>query len=222
VAALRRVITELGGAEAAACLVLPDGVARLAMFDLPDDVTPEAYLRYRLAPGLPYPADEAVIETLSLGGRRVVAAAVRREVLQGYEAVAGEAGITQERVDLAPLAALARLAEAPAGPGTVDLVLGDVAVCLAAHAAEGMRVVRSRWRDRAPDEPRRLAAEADRTARVAGMDGARRIRVVGAGAAEVLQALREEGRAAEPGWTALADGLPQGGLSLGWVAAALS
>src|SRR4029079_8961140 len=124
--ALAEVVDVLGGGSAPVCLVLPDGLARLGLFDVPSDAAPERYARFRWMGSLPYPAEEALVDVLPLGHGRVLAAAVRRSVVQGYEAVERSARIEQARVDLAPLAALAGLRRdaAPGPPLTVDLVLG--------------------------------------------------------------------------------------------------
>src|SRR5688572_8923069 len=60
----------LGGAPA--CLVLPDGLARLVDLEVPADTAPAAYARYRLGASLPYPVEDAVVDVLPLGGRRVL------------------------------------------------------------------------------------------------------------------------------------------------------
>src|SRR5262249_50379051 len=114
--ALRQLARSLGFGSAPACLLLPDGLARLALLEVPADVTPQEYGRFRLGPGLPYAAEEAVIDVLPLGGGRAVVAAVRRSVVQGYEAAAAQAGISQERLDLTPLAALSGLLREPVPP----------------------------------------------------------------------------------------------------------
>ncbi|HEY8150577.1 MAG TPA: hypothetical protein VIK51_16845, partial [Vicinamibacteria bacterium] len=159
--ALRELARSLRIGPAPVCLLLPDGIARLALLDVPADVTPQQYALFRIVPGLPYAPEEAVIEVLPVGAGRAVVAAVRRSVIEGYEAVAEQAGLAQDRLDLTPLAALSGLLRQPGDAGglTVDVVLGDAAFCLAAHQDGVLRALRNRRRDPGPDEPRRLAEE---------------------------------------------------------------
>ena len=169
--------------------------------------------------------EEAVIEVLPLGRGRVLAAAVRRSVLEGYEAAAAAAGLVQERLDLAPLGALAALARDRAGAEddpTVDVVLGDCAVSLAARAGGEVRAVRGRRRDASVGEWRRLRAEADRTAVLAGAPAAARIRVVGAGALALVRDLQAAGAPAQAGWRVQGEGVPAEGAELAWLGAALA
>ena len=200
--ALRELARALRIGPEPVCLLLPDGIARLALLDVPADVTPEQYARFRIVPGLPYPAEEAVIDVLPLGPGRAVVAAVRRSVIEGYEAVAEQAGLVQDRLDLTPLAALSGLLRQPGDAGglTVDVVLGDVAFCLAAHQDGVLRALRNRRRDPGPDEPRRLAEEVQRTSVLAGDGAGPHVRVVGAGAGDLLASWRANGGTAEPGW----------------------
>jgi hypothetical protein len=221
--AAREVARALRVGDAPVCLVLPDGVARLLDLDVPPGTSPVSFARYRLAAGLPFPVEEAVIDVLPLGGSRVLAAAVRRAVLEGYEEAAAAAGLVQERVDLAPLAALAALgAAAPRGESVVDLVLGDVAVSLAARTGGAVNAVRNRRRDRSAGEWRRLRAEADRTAALGGETALTRIRVVGAGAVALVRDLRAAGAQAEAGWRVHGEGVPAEGAELAWLGAALA
>ena len=200
--ALRELARALRIGPEPVCLLLPDGIARLALLEVPADVTPEEYARFRIVPGLPYPAEEAVIDVLPLGPGRAVVAAVRRSVIEGYEAVAEQAGLVQDRLDLTPLAALSGLLRQPGDAGglTVDVVLGDAAFCLAAHQDGVLRALRNRRRDPGPDEPRRLAEEVQRTSVLAGDGAGPHVRVVGAGAGDLLASWRANGGTAEPGW----------------------
>jgi hypothetical protein len=220
--ALGRVAEALRLRGAPACLVLPDGVARLLDLDVPGGTSPVAFARYRLAASLPYPVEEAVVDVLPLGGSRVLAAAVRRVVLEGYEAAAAAAGLAQERVDLAPLGALAALGAAPAAEVVVDLVLGDAAVSLACRRGGEVRAVRNRRRDASAGEWRRLRAEADRTAAVAGEAAAGRIRVVGSGALAIVREMRAAGAPAEAGWRIAGERVPADGAELAWLGAAVA
>lgn len=221
VAALRRVSETLQIGQGAVCLVLPDGLARLVLVEAPPGVPPQEYARYRLLPGLPYPAGEAVIDVLPAGPRRVLAAVLRRTVVEAYEAAAAEAGLVQERLDLAPLAALAALDGDLSGEATVDVILGDAAVSLAARQGASLRAFRNRRRDPGPGEVGRLCAEVARMAAQAGPAPAARVRVVGAGAAALIGALTSSGTMAEPGWRLEGQPLPAGGAELAWLGAAL-
>jgi hypothetical protein len=221
--AARAVARALRLRDAPVCLVLPDGVARLLDLDVPGGTSPVSFARYRLAAGLPYPIDEAVVDVLPLGGSRVLAAALRRAVLEGYEAAAAAAGFAQERVDLSPLGALAALgAAAPSGEPVVDLVLGDAAVSMAARRGGAVSVVRNRRRDRSAGEWRRLRAEADRTAVLGGEAAATRIRMVGTGALALVRDMQAAGAAAEAGWRVQGEGVPAEGAELAWLGAALA
>ncbi len=211
------------GADPRACLILPDGVARTLLLDVRVATDPVEFARFRLGPALPYPAAEAVIDVLPVGRSRVLAAAVRRAVVRGYEAVAAAAGFAQERVDLAPLAALAGLLRDGARTPSVDVILGDAAVSLAAFDGRGgLALFRSRRRDPGPAEAERLRDEVDRTAVLAGIGEAHRVRVVGTGAPALIRALSFGGRPAQAGWESTNNGLPQGAAELAWFGAALA
>ena len=212
--AIRRCVEGLGGSRVT--LVLPDGVARLALVDLPEGADPRDYVLFRLAASLPFPAGEAIVDALPAGGRRVVGAAVRRATVAEYEQAAAGAGLEVERVHLAPLVALAALMRTGSSD-TVHAVLGDVALCLAAFRGGAPAVLRSRRRDRSAGEATRLREEATRAAASAG-DGAEPVRIVvsGAGAARLRRELGDEsaGRGLEgPGeWPDAAEVAWLGGL----------
>lgn len=220
--ALRELARSLRIGAEPVCLLLPDGIARLALLDVPADVTPQQYARFRLVPGLPYPAEEAVIDVLPVGPGRAVVAAVRRSVIEGYEAVAEQAGLAQDHLDLTPLAALSGLLRQPGDAGglTVDVVLGDAAFCLAAHQDGVLRALRNRRRDPGPDEPRRLAEEVQRTSVLAGDGAGPHVRVVGAGAGDLLASWRASGGTAEPGWPSESAGAGVEPSELAWLGGA--
>jgi hypothetical protein len=221
--ALARVLGELGGAGSAATLILPDGLARAQVFDTPQGVEPGEYARFRLAPGLPFPAGEAVVDAQPLGRQRCLGVAVRRGVVESYEALAAAVRLDVERVDLAPIAALAGLLRtAGREPSTVDLILGDAALSLAAWKDGALRVFRSRRRDSGADEAARLGDEATRTATLAGDGAMPRVRVVGPGATALVQELRSLGARAEPGWAAFGDALPCAAADVPWLGLALA
>ena len=223
VEALRRLLDTLDAGRGRVALLLPDGVARMGLIDVPPGVTPEEYARFRWAQALPYPADEAIVDVLALEPGRAVAAAVRRSVAEGYEQAASRAGLSSGRVDLAPLAALSALVrEAPREAAGVDVILGDAAYCLAATHGGALRVLRNRRRDPDAGEPDRLRREVDRTAALAGNGaGPLRVRVVGPGAPALIGELQRSGRAAGP-WDTGADGLPAEAAGLAWLAASLA
>lgn len=220
--ALAQVAHTLGTNGRRASLLLPDGLARTTLLESARGVDPVEYARFRLAQGLPYPASEAVIDALPLGGGRFLAAAVRRSVIAAYEAAAAATGFTQERLDLTPLAALTGLLRQGTGPNRiVDVVLGDVALSIAAFEGGLLRVFRSRRRDPGPEEPKRLFEEAQRTAALTGGDGAPRLRIVGNGARRLLGQLAAAGHAAEPGWQLPGEELPVEAVELAWLGSVL-
>jgi hypothetical protein len=220
--ALGEVAAELEGGRGPVSLILPGGVARTTLLEVAAGVTAREFARFRITPGLPYPPEEALVDVLPLDGGRILAAAVRRSVVEGYEAVAGAAGLDVERLDLAPLAALSALAREPRGTAvTVDVILGDHALSLAAWQGGALHLFRTRLRESGPREPQWLGREVDRTAVLAGNGSAPRIRAVGPGAVELLRAWSDEGRAGEPGWRA-EGALPVAAAELAWLGAALA
>ena len=220
--ALSEVAAGVEGGRGPVALILPEGVARTALLDVPAGVTAREFARYRITAGLPYAPDEALVDVLPLHGGRVLAAAVRRSVIEGYEAVAAAARLDIERLDLAPLAALSALAREPRGTEvSVDVILGDRALSLAAWQGGVLHVFRTRWRQSGPREPLWLGREVDRTAVLAGNGSAPRIRAVGPGAVALLTAWQDAGRAGEPGWRA-EGALPVEATELAWLGAALS
>jgi hypothetical protein len=192
--AVRRAVEGRGGR---ATLVLPDGVARVALVDLPEGADARDYVLFRLAPSLPFPAAEAIVDALPAGGRRVVGAAVRRATVAEYEQAVGGTGLEVEQVHLAPLVALAGLMRS-GSRDAVHAVLGDVALCLAAFRGGVPVALRNRRRDRSTGEASRLRREASRTWDLAG-DGRGLVRLVVSGAAATR--LRHElgGESAELG-----------------------
>jgi hypothetical protein len=194
-ASLRAVAAGLGAHRGPATLVLPHGVARTLLLDLPDRAVPREYARFRLATGLPYPIAEAVVDVLPLEGGRVLASAVRRTVVAEYEAVAREAGLEPGRVDLAPLAAAAGLRSCTreGASSGVAVVLGDAACAFVAFDGPQILNFRSRRRDRSPQEPRRLRDDALRTGALAGFGGDAALVLSGAGARSTADRLAADG-----------------------------
>lgn len=223
-AALAQVARTLAATGARVRALLPDGIARVALLEADDRaVDPAEYARYRLAPGLPYPAREAVVQAERVGDGRVLAAVAWRTVIGEYEQALASAGLGPASVDLTPLAALAAMAEDVRGVSASALiVLGDAAYSLALHAGRRLRLVRSRRRDRTGDEASRLAREVERAARLAGCTDPVRVRLVGSGASDLVRELAAGGAQAEPGWRLDAGALPLPAAELAWLGSALA
>jgi hypothetical protein len=214
--AVRAVVDELGGGAGPVVLVLPDGVARLALVDVPQGSDAREYARFRFAPQLPYPVVDAVVDVTPAGGTRHLAAAVRREVVAEYEALVEGAGIRLERVELTPLAGLAALRRAPAAEPRLDVVLGDAAFSMALSSEGALQSVRTRRRDPGPDEAGRIGEDVERTA------GRAAVRVVGPGAGRLVEALRAAGLEARSGWGLGGRLSGFGTEELAWIGAGLS
>lgn len=204
--------------RAPATLVLPDGIARVALLDPPAAVDARAFARFRLSASLPFPATEAIVDVLPVHGRRVLAVAVRRSVIEAYEAVAAACGLEVDRVLLSPVVGFEGLRRLGAGnSSTVDLILGDAAYSLAAWKDGEVRVFRSRRRDVGRLEVARLREEILRSAALAGDGMAPRVRVVGPGSAAVLREMQGLGDAAEPGWQASGETMPVEAAEIPWL-----
>jgi len=200
-------------------LFLPDGLARLAVVVPPSGADPRDYLRFRLASSLPWPASDAIVDLLPAGRGRVVGAAVRRATVAQYEQLAAFAGLTVERVHLAPLAALGSLL-GRGGRSGVHAILGDAAVCLAVIRSGDLAAFRSRRRDPSDGEAERLLAEASRAARLAGDgDGPVQLILSGSGAGRLREVLGPASTA--PGGLEGAREWPESA-EAAWLAGALS
>jgi hypothetical protein len=186
--AVRRALEGLGRGRVT--LVLPDGLARIALIDLPRGAEPREYLRFRLAASLPWPASETIVDFLPAAHGRVVGAAVRRSTVAEYEEAAAAVGSRIERVHMAPLLALEGLVRSGARD-VVHAVLGDAALCLATFHEGALVALRSRRRDRSSGEASRLVDELARTATFAG-NGAGPLRFVVSGA-DATRLRREAG-----------------------------
>jgi hypothetical protein len=182
-AALRRAVDGLGRGTRAATVVLPDGLARVALLALPADADAREFARFRLGQTLPWAASEAIIDVLPVGRGRVVAAAVRRGAVAEYEQLLGSAGLAVERVHLASLLALGALVRS-GSRDVVHVVLGDTSACFAVAGAGRLDALISRRRDPSPGEADRLALEAQRAARLAG-DGPAPLRLILSGSDSV-------------------------------------
>lgn len=164
--ALRRAAAAVAPATVRATLVLPDGLARLALLALPADADARDFVRFRLAGSLPWRAADAAVDVLPVGRGRVIAAALRRAAIAEHEQALASAGLELEHVNLAPLLAIPALAHSGARDA-VHVVLGDTAVCLLALRGGHVAALRSRRRDTSPGEGVRLCEEAERTERLA-------------------------------------------------------
>jgi hypothetical protein len=178
-------------------VVLPLGLARLALLAPPAGTDPRGFARFRLGPGLPFPADEAIVDAVSGGPGRVLAGAVRRDVVAEYEELFGACGTAVERVDLAPLAAIeARLRTSVAL--SLDLFLGNAAFALALHEGGVLRSFHCRRRDPRGDLDR-LARVLASVAQAEAGALAPRVFVFGEGSSEVVSALLGRGFQASSG-----------------------
>jgi hypothetical protein len=166
-------------------LVLPDGLARIALLDLPAGAEPRDYVRFRLAGSLPWPDSETIVDCLPAARGRVVGAAVRRSTVAEFEEAAAAAGREIERVHMAPLLVLEGLVRS-SPRDAVHAVLGDAALCLATFHEGALVALRSRRRDRSSGEGSRLQDEMGRTAAFAGNgSGSPRFVLSGADAARL-------------------------------------
>lgn len=162
--AVARALDAVGGAAGPAILVLPDGVARVALLSLPPDADARELVRFRLASSLPWDAAETVVDALPAGKGHVVGAALRRATVLEHEQAAASAGAARDRVHLAPLLALEPLLRG-SSPDAVHVLLGDAGVTFAAVRRGALLALRSRRRDASPGEAGRLVDEAVRIAR---------------------------------------------------------
>jgi len=196
-AALRELSLRLGR-PSRVTLVLPVGLARMAVFDVPDGTEPRDFVRFRLGPTLPFPAKEAVFDTLGKAGGRVVGASVRRSVVAEYEDLAAACGLGLERVDIAPLPALAlRLDEAPAA--AVDVFLGDVCFAVVAHALGQVLALHTRFRTTGKHEAERITRVVESARRALPGPVAPRVLVLGTASEEVANHLASVGQPASSG-----------------------
>jgi hypothetical protein len=201
--AIRRVVEGTAPGARRAVLVLPDGVGRIFLVDVPPGAAPEEFVRFRVAPSLPWPAAEAIVDALLVGHGRVVGAVVARATVLEYEQAVRGAGLEIERVHLGPLLALAGVRRD--SRDAVYLVLGDVASCLFCFRGGELAGLRNRRRDRSPGEAGRLFEEAVRAALQAGDGSATpRVTISGSGAdalrGELPVTALERGAAGPSAW----------------------
>ena len=222
--ALASVRRSLGVNGRPATLILPEGVARIALLEIPSGLPIREYARFRLGQGLPYPSGEAVVDALPIAGRRFLCGAVRRDVVEGYETAARTSGFNLDQVNLASLAAVSGLRTqiTPGGAG-IAVILGDVAVSLAVFDGGSLALFRTRRRDPGSEEGAWLRQEMLRTSALAGVSGdVPKIAVVGSGAAGLTRQLAELGCPVELAWPPSRRSLQAEAAELAWLGAALS
>ena len=192
--AVARALAGVGEPAGPAIVVIPDGVARLALVRLPPDADARELVRFRLASSLPWDPAETVVEALPAGRGRVVGAVLRRATVVEHEQAAAAAGLAL-RPRAPRRAPRPRAAAALVRAGRGARALGDAAVTFAAVRGGALVALHSRRRDTSPGEAGRLVAEADRVA--ARLDPPVRLAVAFAGAdADALR--REAGSGAVP------------------------
>jgi hypothetical protein len=218
--ALRDLRQSLGANGRRATVILPDGLARLQLLAPPPKTSPVDYAHFRLSQGLPYPASEAVVSTMPVGSGLQLAAAVRRQVVAGYEAAVAAAGFGQGRLSLAPFAALLGLLRRPPQGHGALLALGDAAWSLALCQGERVLAFRSRRRDPGAGEASRVIDEIERMARSRQVGEVPWVRVVGPGTGALLGELRAAGCPAVPGWQAKGKTCCEEAVELPWLGAA--
>jgi hypothetical protein len=216
---LRALVSELDAAGRSAVVVLPDGVARTLIVDLPAGADAWEYAKFRLSSQLPYPAAEAIVEVTPTGKQRVLAAGIRRDIVVEYEKVVAASGLTLDRLDLAPMSALAWLRRHRGVEPRVEVVLGEAVYSMALVGQGTTLAVRTRRRDPGPDEPERLALEVDRTAQLGALTPAG-VRVVGPGARRLAEAWTARGVRVEAGWGEVPRIDPREASELAWLGAA--
>lgn len=199
-------------------LVLPDGVARPLLVEPPQGVDPRDFARFRLVPGLPFAAAEAIVDGLPAGQDRFLAAAARRRVVRSYELLAEACGLVVERVEFAGLGAVAGF-RSPGRGSRAAAVVGDAAVSFAVFRDEALVAFRTRLRDAGAGEPGRIRDDLLRTAQLGGVDRLDRVFTVGPGSSDLAAGLARLGLPAEAGWGA--DAGPETAESL-WPGAAVA
>jgi hypothetical protein len=223
VAAVRH---SLGTNGRRATLVLPDGVARTALLEASPGVPIREYARFRLGAGLSYPAGEATVDALDVGGRRFLCGAVRKSVVETYERVVTGAGLELDRVDITPLAAVAGLQHSLPEAGGAEVVLAvilcDAAVSFAAFRGGRLAALRGRRREPGAWEADWLRGELARTLALIGGEGEPGIAVLGPGAPGIARDLIALGCPAESAWPVAGGPRKADAAEIAWLGAALS
>ncbi len=197
-----------------ACLLLPDGLARLVLLDVPPRIEPAQFARFRLGPQLPFAPSEGVFGCLALPGGRHAAAGLRRGQVESYEGLARSVGLRPAGVFLASQAAL----EASRRHGwreALVVLLGDTTMLLVALRAGHVAGLRHLLRVEA-GEPERLRAEGQRSLTEAHLPPQTAWWVAGQGARAAVHALTVVGQPARlvgPGLV----GVPEAAEDLLWL-----
>lgn len=197
-----------------ACLLLPDGLARLALLDVPAGVEPTQFARFRLGPLLPFTPSETVYGCLPLAGHWYVAAGLRRGLVEAYEGLARSLGLSPSGVFLASLAAL----EGSRRQGWREallVLLGDTTLLLVVLRTGRVVGLRHLLRSEA-GEPAWLQAEGQRSLAAALLPEQTPWWVAGHGARAVVHALAVGGLPARLAETGLA-GAPEMAEELAWL-----
>jgi hypothetical protein len=214
-AAAATALAEIGATDGRLRVLVPDGLARLVLLEVPPAGVAEAeFARFRLGPGLQFPVSEAIVGVLRLPQRRSIAAALRRSAVEAFESLVRGIGAEPAGVHLASLAALAALL-ASAPPNGVAALLGETTLTLAAFKSGRLVTLRQRLRD-AGDEPARLVAEVGRTATLAGLEAGVLITLAGRGARLLHHALVILGHPAQL-LDLRVDGAPELAEELAWL-----
>jgi hypothetical protein len=212
--AAARALAALDGAGAGRVgLVLPDGLARPTLLDLPRGVAADAFARFRLASGLPFAASEAVMGTLALGRDRCVAAALSRVAVEAFEGLVRTVGGQPGPVFLSSLLGLEALFAAGALRDGVVVLLGDTTLAHLAAVAGRLVALRQRLRD---DDAARLTADVARTAALAGLPADAPLALAGPGARRLHHELAVHGRPARL-LELRAAGAPEAAEELAWL-----
>ncbi len=111
VAAIRRVLEQVGGRHRRCALVVPDTVAKVTLLRFeevpanPRDL--EQLIRLQLRKALPFPVEQGQLATIAGlrhdDGHEFLAVAARRDIVESYEAVGAAAGLRVGAVDIATL-----------------------------------------------------------------------------------------------------------------------
>jgi hypothetical protein len=182
-------------------LILPAGAAHLRLLEAGERALGSDELRLRLASGLPFPVQDAVLGAMRVGTSRWLAAAVRRSVVEEYEALASSVGLRPRRVELASLVAITGLLRQPLPEGGIDVVLGDTTVALAVWNRGGLAHLHTRLRGDSEDDTPWLWEEIARTAVAAGHGTVPGVRAAGRGADELVRRAVAHGHAATLAWS---------------------
>lgn len=189
-------LLDLLGRPPRVVVVLPLGVARLLLLAPPAGTDPREFARFRLGPGLPFPADEAIVDVVAAGEGRILAGAVRRLVVAEYEELFAACGTTADGVDLSPLAAIE--AQRREAAPSLDLFLGDTSFALALREGGALRSFHCRRRDQRGDLDR-IARVVKSVAAAEGGPVAPPLLVFGEGSPGIVTGLRGRGFQAASG-----------------------